>query len=227
MDYKEKVIALLNSQELSKEQKEGLEKIFPELKESEDERIRKDIMHHIEFEYNHNIIPHQRAELWIAWLEKKSNLMKALQFANKTIGELTDENYHLREKLNEQKPYGQREECVDCQCNYAGECKGSCAMKRGEQKPSWSEEDASLCTRIQGILSVCKSHSLLSPDLYKDMCDWLKSLRPQNRWKPSGFHLESISDAIAMYEERGINAIGLKEILEQLKELKGKDLRKL
>ena len=39
MDYKEKVIALLNSQELSKEQKEKLENIFPELAESEDERI--------------------------------------------------------------------------------------------------------------------------------------------------------------------------------------------
>ena len=42
---------------------------------------------------------------------------------------------HL-EKQGEQKPYGQRQECVDCQFNYAGECKGSCAMKRGEQNPA-------------------------------------------------------------------------------------------
>ena len=46
MDYKEKVIALLNSQELSNEQKEKLESIFPELKESEDERIRKALIYH-------------------------------------------------------------------------------------------------------------------------------------------------------------------------------------
>lgn len=39
MDYKEKVIALLNDQELSKEQKEKLENIFPELNESKDDRI--------------------------------------------------------------------------------------------------------------------------------------------------------------------------------------------
>ena len=52
------------------------------------------------------------------------------------------------------------------------------------------------------------------------MINWLESLRPQNRWKPSGFHLECISDAIAIYEKRGINAIGLKEILEELKKLK-------
>ena len=46
MDYKEKVIALLNDQELSKEQKEKLENIFPELKESEseDEKIRKGLI---------------------------------------------------------------------------------------------------------------------------------------------------------------------------------------
>ena len=32
------------------------------------------------------------------------------------------------------KPHGQRKECLDCQFNYAGECKGSCHMKREEQK---------------------------------------------------------------------------------------------
>lgn len=41
--------------------------------------------------------------------------------------------YHL-EKQDEQKPYGQRKECFDCQSNYAGYCKGYCLMKRVEQK---------------------------------------------------------------------------------------------
>ena len=43
-------------------------------------------------------------------------------------------------ELVEQKPYGQRKECLDCQFNYAGECKGSCAMKRNEQKPANKKE---------------------------------------------------------------------------------------
>lgn len=38
-------------------------------------------------------------------------------------------------KQREQKPYGQREECFDCQVNYAGECKGYCELKMNEQKP--------------------------------------------------------------------------------------------
>lgn len=42
---------------------------------------------------------------------------------------------YLFPELNEQKPYGQREECSGCQVNYAGECKGSCAMKKDEWVP--------------------------------------------------------------------------------------------
>ena len=69
MDYKEKVIALLKSQELSKEQKEKLENIFPELKESEDERIRKELIdYHRSMAAQADDYVH---EAWIAWLEKQ------------------------------------------------------------------------------------------------------------------------------------------------------------
>lgn len=44
MDYKEKVIELLKSKELSKEEKDKLADIFPELTESEDEIIRKGLI---------------------------------------------------------------------------------------------------------------------------------------------------------------------------------------
>ena len=66
MDYKEKVIALLSN--LSKEQKEKLENIFPELKESEDERIRKELCKAI-----WTYIPYENAQEYIAWLEKQYN----------------------------------------------------------------------------------------------------------------------------------------------------------
>ena len=66
MDYKEKVIALLNNQELSKEQKEKLENIFPELAENEDERIRKGLCKAI-----WTYIPYEDAQKYITWLEKQ------------------------------------------------------------------------------------------------------------------------------------------------------------
>ena len=80
MDYKEKVIALLNSQELSKEQKEKLENIFPELKESEDERIRKELIENFKWfcgDYPETTKWGKDDNLLvkdiIAWLEKQSN----------------------------------------------------------------------------------------------------------------------------------------------------------
>lgn len=72
MDYKEKVIALLKSQELSKEQKEKLENIFPELKESEDDRIRKGLITFFSrFPYNNMEDAGINAKDVIAWLEKQ------------------------------------------------------------------------------------------------------------------------------------------------------------
>ena len=82
--------------------------VFPELKESEEEKIKKWIKKELESKYVvDNTVNNVMADKALAWLEK----------------------------IGKQKPYGQRQECVDCQFNYAGECKGSCAMKRGKQKP--------------------------------------------------------------------------------------------
>lgn len=71
MDYKEKVIALLNSQELSKEQKEKLEELFPQLKESEDERIKKAIIDIINNGYSEYAKEFTHQDL-TTWLEKQS-----------------------------------------------------------------------------------------------------------------------------------------------------------
>ena len=52
------------------------------------------------------------------------------------IKELNEKSKELKLlKQDEQKPFGQRDECLHCQFNYAGECKGFCAMKRSNRKP--------------------------------------------------------------------------------------------
>ena len=73
MDYKEKVIALLNSQELSKEQKEKLENIFPELAESEDKRIRETLIELVRCNERSGYFSLNNIETSsiIAWLEKQ------------------------------------------------------------------------------------------------------------------------------------------------------------
>lgn len=94
--------------------------------------------------------------------------------------EWDDEKKELKEI--EQKSYGQRKECLDCQFNYAGECKGSCAIKRSEQEFTWSKEDERMLDEIIDFFengTVRLQHDL---SLY---AFWLKSLKPHNKWKPS------------------------------------------
>ena len=85
-------------------------RVFPELKESKNEGIREALLNYLkEASYGKTLVVSTLDyKRWADWLEKQG----------------------------EQKPYGQRQECSNCQFNYAGECKGSCAMKRGEQKPA-------------------------------------------------------------------------------------------
>ena len=140
------------------EYKNIMESVFPELKESEDERIKKALCKAI-----WTYIPTEEGQEYIAWLEKQGNksvnidiesmvssyeqrLKSQCDIKNSPIlnmcltafrrgVENTLEELNLKEleKQGEQKPYGRRKECLDCQFNYAGECKGFCAMKRSEQ----------------------------------------------------------------------------------------------
>lgn len=85
------------------------------------------------------------------------------------------------EKQGEQKPYGQRKECTDCQFNYAGECKGFCAMKRGEQKPAWSEEDEAVLDALIQRLEGEDIH--VSPHLAVKCLKSLKDrVQPKQEW---------------------------------------------
>jgi len=79
------------------------EHLFPQLRESKDERIRHALIEFLREAYSRGNAPEECAK-WIVWLDQPK----------------------------EQKPYGQRDECNDCQANYAGSCKGTCEMKRKE-----------------------------------------------------------------------------------------------
>lgn len=128
-----------------------LSELFPELIESKDERIRKDIINLVKKsnEYGGYALHKWEADKMLAWLEKQGG----------------------------QKPYGQRQECVDCQFNYAGECKGSCAMKRGKQKPTeWSEEDNRILYNVKAYIGYAAGQRGVKDELFKEANEWLNSL---------------------------------------------------
>lgn len=157
-----------------------VEYIFPELKESEDKQSKKWIL-----EYLYDGLRKSDEQFKgqfkaaIAWLEKQG----------------------------EQKPYGQRAECLDCQFNYAGECKGFCSIKKSEQKPAeWSEEDEEYLNFVIAAMKTLQvkcteneikhhSNSQAAP-YYAKVINWLKSLMPQPKQKWSEEDEENFRDII-------------------------------
>ena len=98
---------------------------------------------------------------------------------------------------------------------------------RVQPQQEWSEEDAKTLNRISVILvdasevkNWWKEYRLIERDEMIRLTDFLKSLRPQNRWKPSERDLGSLTDAIIHYEGIGIKPNGLKELLVKLKKLR-------
>ena len=78
----------------------------------------------------------------------------------------------------EQKSYGQRKECLGCQFNYAGECEGSCQMKREEQKPVWSEEDETYLDLINTAVKLYYTDDRGKENPWRnELLRWLESLK--------------------------------------------------
>ena len=143
MDYKEKYEEALerakkwyfapNSNKIPTFANRVIKEIFPELKESEDERIRKQIKAFIKSRGSQ--ITQSKTDAWLAWLEKQ-----------------------------------------------------------GEQKPTeWSNEDEEkliMCCKFLRDASVCIDYDVPHKEDIEKCFQWLKSLRPQNHWKPSEEHVD-------------------------------------
>jgi hypothetical protein len=166
MDYKEKVIALLNSKELSQEQKEKLESIFPELAE-------------------------QKPTAWSEEDDDDAWLNDIISKAECDLQLNKDEIDWLKSIISRQQP-----------------------------KQEWSEEDDRMYNRI---VSFIPQH--LTAESYTACINWLKSLRPQNRWKPSDEQIKVCKEVYAdILSAKGFN-IGtvnseLNRMEEELKKLR-------
>lgn len=181
------------------EMKEEMEKYFPELRESDDEKIRKRIVAlvdaHMQGTYKSDCI---------TWLEKQGKNNMGISEATKQ--KLED---NLNKALEKETPESWNE-FLETQC---------------EQKSVWSEEDEGLfrCA-IDAVKqeSKVRADGCLDEEVGEMVINWLKSLSPQNTWKPSECLLESLQFIINNPDRMSdYNRSNLIEILEQLKKLKG------
>lgn len=228
--------------------KKGIEYIFPELKESEDERMARELIAH----FRNNSV----SETWsglnvkkvIAWLEKQgehANFRNKIQIGDKVTRNEDGVLVNLSQLERVAKPaenkgehdmgisettkqklednlYKALEKETPESCNEFLE-------KQGEQKPAeWSEEDKKMIHYIENAIKYDKSRTYLNSKgiEIKNVCDWLKYLKRRYTWKPSDMQMHYLSwianvklgDSVVEQEV----SKHLNELLEDLKKLREK-----
>ena len=164
------------------ELREALQELVPELAESEDERIRKEMIHFLEIEKN-QMTPEQCSACenrWIAWLEKQGE-QKPVEWSE-------DDEFHLK-SIESTIEYCKREVAENEEArylfnedlNWLESLKNRCLP---QPKQEWSEEDEKNRDLLIKQLSALKCSFALD---FKDAINWLKSLRPHKNDYHEGF----------------------------------------
>ena len=206
-------------------------KIFPELEELEDEKIRKELIAWLK-NSECQTLPIDRDNAAIAWLEKQGEDKKEIKNFNVLPGlykcvhrmfDGTPDGRLLFEVGNIYKCLSKHDR-AEFEVSYGHSvyledpvvCKHFIPFeKQGEQKSAWSKEDIRNIEDIDSVLFYDK-------DLPEDTCvrlrNWLKSLRPQSQWKPSDEQIEGIRLARSFVVDDFGEHPTLTEILIELEE---------
>ena len=173
----------------------SMEDIFPELKESEDERMIKSFKRLIDAYYDVNFPTPEGFERkdMIAWLEKQGEQKPSDKVEPKfKVGDYIErkdglgchakiicigENVYGCEKLiypEDSSPF------FDLMFENQDEFRVSSDF---QQKPSWSKEDEQ---NLNGIVATMEEDAQLPKDTIKRLCNWLKSIKgriqPKQEW---------------------------------------------
>ena len=125
-----------------------MDQVFPELSMSEDERIRKDIIHFILYKVG-NRLDEETEHKFITWLEKQK----------------------------EQKPLS-TEETEWNSIAFLEQLGYTCIPPGAEQKPAeWSEEDEKTRSNLMSLLANMRGNRI-TEETYQKYYPWLKALRP-------------------------------------------------
>lgn len=210
----EKLLSFIESLEkeqtdidFEKEYKEALERakagkpldeVFPELAESEDERIRKELIDHcIQGSKQRTIVSHKEDyKRWLAYLEKQKE--------QKPNIELIQKSWYLEGYYDGKNNIEPKWLIQTCE----GGPRYEENPKYGTQKPAeWSEEDDAKWYGVieteEYMLRVVRGEQRFDVGnkeierQCEEELDWLKSLRPQPHWKPSEEQMSILAKVFA------------------------------
>ena len=180
MDYKDKLKLAKEALDSGSYDKETIEYIFPELAESDDESIRKEIynaLRYLETELSWDALGRVDILDAYAWLEKQGQVKESeiSQHENKTCKEnddsLTDDE-RIRKELMEFL-FGNRIICNDLGGINIDKTL-TWLKKQCKQKPKWTEEDECYMSECIGAIATKDGWSFEEKRKTKH---WLKSLK--------------------------------------------------
>lgn len=191
-----------------------MEEIFPELKESEDERIRKAL---IRFHKSTIDVDGIKGEDIIAWLEKQGT--KELDPRYENLEELlaADDIYQM--SMNDAMVNEAKEKAAKALSELSiGKLLGF--EKQGEQKPiEWSKEDERIyCSILADIRTKQNVSTSTLESYYNEQISWLKSLKQRHTWKPSEEQIKAIRLARSFVTDDFSETKSLSEKLIELEE---------
>lgn len=209
-----------------------VEYIFPELRESEEEKIKKELIDYIKSFPEKICLSHNKEDV-IAWLEKNGE--------QKTIEEVNGDDYGIDALWHAQRILEKTLGSVDGYQTDDGILEHKAAItivkKLYEQKPvEWSDEDEKM---FRGVIAICDIWSTKTSFYSKENDDieklknWLKSIKDRiqpNQWIPSDEQIKAVDIAIRCGIQLGTwEETALKTLSKQLKELRNceKELKKI
>lgn len=225
MDYKKAYEEALERAKrfLEEENYTEMADVFPELRESEDEKIRNKIIDYLSNEL-HNVkqlTPRtNEVEAWIAYLEeqKPAEWSEEDEKMRQSILNLISITFSktYRKEINWLKslPLDLKKKNEDVAKLYSNE---------------WSEEDERIRQKLIRFISSPNVAALMLADDKRMFVSWLKALRSMPKvavadgtlWKPSEEQMDSLDTGINALEVEGYDetAREIKDIYEQLKKL--------
>ena len=186
---------------------EDILKIVPELKISEDEKIRNEIIVYLSTADDKELIPY---ESWIAWLERQK---PTTDIQNLTWEDIEKIGEFINMVQNE-NPNG-----IGAECLYTDVLERFLDGKQTKQKPvEWSEDYDGKISELKTFIAKCNGFNRKNREIAFSMID---SLKPQSNWKPSEEHIRYLQAVVNDVHNIGSEScsIALRDLLEQLKKI--------
>ena len=168
--------------------KKGIEYILPELKESEDEKIRKELVDFI-YDKTDTYELREKSNSWLAWLEKQGQKPEKVSIWKHWKNGIAGNGEGKLIYLVKLGGTYRLTSSLAFECDYIELSELDKLMqeeKQGEQKPAaWSEDDEEMLRSIIATCELAEQDRDSSParHLLEMQINWLKSLRPQNHNK--------------------------------------------